>query len=76
MDATTHRSFILDRVLEYDSLQAVRWAEQCYGLAGIREYYLARGQRVLSANTRSFWRVVLELPEEPSTPPRNPRWPF
>ena len=78
---TTHRAFILDRVLEYGTLAAVRWAEGVYGLAGIREYFLTRGNRVLSAKTRSYWRAVLELPTEPctptsSTPPNNPLWPY
>ena len=81
VNPTVHRSFILDRVLEYGSLQTVRWAEQFYGLVGIREYFLTRGQRVLSAKTRSFWTAVLELSDETCTaksspPHNNPLWPY
>ncbi len=81
VEPVAHRAFILDRVLEYGNLRAVQWAERCYGLAGIREYFLARGQRVLSAKTRSFWTVVLGLPNESctpksSTPHNNPLWPY
>jgi len=81
VDPSTHRVFILDRVLEYGNLQSVRWAEQNYGLAGIREYFLARGQRVLSAKTRAFWTAVLGLSNESCTttssaPRNNPLWPY
>jgi hypothetical protein len=81
VDPAEHRAFILDRVLEYGNLQSVRWAEQQYGLAGIREYFLARGQRVLTAKTRAFWTAVLGLSDESctaksSTPRNNPLWPY
>jgi hypothetical protein len=77
----TQRAFILDRVLEYGNLTAIRWAEEVYGLAGIREYFLARGCRVLSAKTRCYWQAVLNLPATSctppsSTPPSNPLWPY
>jgi hypothetical protein len=81
VDPATHRTFILDRVLEYGSLRAVQWAERFYGLEGIREYFLARGRRVLSAKTRSFWTAVLGLSDETCTPKsspphNNPLWPY
>jgi hypothetical protein len=76
-----HRAFVLDRVLEYGTLTGVQWAEQFYGLESIREYFLARGSRVLSAKTRAFWQTVLGIADEPctttsSTQPNNPLWPY
>jgi hypothetical protein len=67
--------------LEYGGLAAVRWAERFYGLDGIREYFVNRGCRVLSAKTCAFWRAVLNLPEESCTtkssqPLNNPLWPY
>src|SRR5436305_1025715 len=81
VDPVAHRSSILDRVLEYGNLQSVRWVEQCYGLPAIREYFLIRGRRVLSAKTRAFWTVVLGLPDESCTvkssaPRNNLLWPY
>jgi hypothetical protein len=81
VDPATHWAFILDRVLEYGNLKSVRWAEQYYGLARIREYFLARGQRVLSAKTRAFWTAVLGLSDKSCTtkssaPHNNPLWPY
>jgi hypothetical protein len=81
VDPAQQRPLVLDRVLEYGTLENVRWAEQVYGLNGIRDYFLARGCRVLSRKTQAFWRTVLELPNQPctsksSTPPNNPLWPY
>ena len=81
LDAQTHREFILQRLLEYGGIAAVRWAERRYGLDGIREYILTRGNQMLTAKTRSFWRAVLNLTEDTcttkSSPLRNnPLWPF
>jgi hypothetical protein len=75
------RAFVLDRVLEYGSLPAVQWAEHFYGLESIRDYFLARGQRVLSAKTRAFWTAILNLTDESCTakslpPHNNPLWPY
>jgi hypothetical protein len=58
LEADAQRNFVLDRVLEYGGIEAVRWAEATYGLAGIREYFAARGDRVLSQKTRAFWHLV------------------
>ncbi len=79
LDAKAHRNFVLDRVLEYGGMDAVRWAEKTYGLAGIREYFVARGHRVLSRKTRSFWRLILNLEPcttQSSASPKNPLWPY
>jgi hypothetical protein len=81
LDCHQHRAFILDRVLEYGDIEAVRWAEATYGTNGIRDYFLSRGVRVLSAKTRAFWQAVLKLTDEPCTPKfspqrSNPLWPF
>lgn len=81
IDVDRHRSFILDRVLEYGSIDAVRWAEQVYGLNTIGRYFQQRGRRVLSAKTRAFWQAVLastqtSCTETSSPPPSNPLWKF
>ncbi len=79
LDGDTHRSFLLDRILAYGDMKTVRWAEQTYGLDGIRDYYLTRGQRVLSNKTRAYWRVILNLDScttPSSTQPSNPLWPY
>jgi len=81
VDPRNQRAFVLDRVLEYGGLPAVRWAEEFYGLDGIREYFLGRGQRTLSAKTRAYWSAVLDLPERSCTSNSSPThnaalWPY
>jgi hypothetical protein len=81
VDATQHRAFVLDRLLEYGGIEAVRWAEQFYGLEGIKEYFQRRGVRVLSAKTRAFWAAVLGLTDESCTTKslarsKDPLWQF
>ncbi|MCS7048188.1 MAG: hypothetical protein NZ483_02680 [Verrucomicrobiae bacterium] len=74
-----HRNFILDRVLEYGTMDAVRWAERTYGRGGIREYFLARGQRVLSQKTQAYRRLILQLDACTTTsspPPKNRLWSY
>ncbi len=81
VDVVAHRDFVLDRVLEYGGIEAVRWAEKHYSQDGLRDYFQARGERRLSAKTRAFWRIRLGLEDDPctpksSTPTSNPLWPY
>ncbi len=81
VDVIAHRDFILDRVLEYGDIAAVRWAEQTYGTAGLRAYFRTRGGRRLSAKTRAFWSAMLGLDDNVCTPKslpptNNPLWPY
>jgi hypothetical protein len=81
VDVVRERSFVLDRVLEYGGIEAVDWAEDTYGTDGLRDYFLTRGDRVLSAKTRSFWRAMFNLTDDScttksSTTFNNPLWPY
>lgn len=81
IDPQKHRAFVLDRVLEYGGIDAVRWAEHYYGLNQLAEYFQERGQRVLSAKTRAYWRAVFTITQTPCTstssrPTNNPLWPY
>jgi hypothetical protein len=79
LDGDRHRNFLLDRILEYGDMETVRWAEKTYGREGIRDYFLTRGQRVLSNKTRAYWRLILKLDScttPSSTQPNNPLWPY
>lgn len=56
-----HAPFVLERVLEYGSLAAVRWALQVYGTERIKGFLRNRGVRTLSRKTLSFWTLLLNL---------------
>ena len=72
--------YLLGRVLEYGTLESVRWAMDTYGRESIREFIRTRGLRVLSRKTVNYWALLLGLHDEECiqrflTGPRNPFWP-
>jgi hypothetical protein len=80
LDVQGDWKFILGRVLEYGTLESVRWATETYGRERIREFLLSRGLRVLSRKTVSYWAYLLGLQDEECIQrflkgPRNPFWP-
>ena len=79
IDLETHAPFVLERILEYGSLGAVRWALRTYGAERLAEFLRGRGARTLSRKTLSFWTLILGLEGEtcfqPSSLSRNrPYW--
>lgn len=64
IDPDTHAFFVLERVLEYGSLEAARWALATYGPGRLEEFLRRRGVRVLSRKTLSLWTVLLGLEGE------------
>ena len=64
IDTGTHSFFVLERVLEYGSLEAARWALATYGPERVEEFLRRRGVRVLSRKTLSLWTVLLGLEGE------------
>lgn len=81
LDLSAHREYILGRVLEYGTMDSVRWAMETYGESGIRGFVLGRGLRVLSRKTVNFWAMRLGLQDEECIQrflkgPSNPLWPY
>jgi hypothetical protein len=64
IDTEAHAFFVLERVLEYGSLEAARWALATYGSRRLEEFLRRRGVRVLSRKTLSLWTVLLGLEGE------------
>ena len=65
VDLEIHAPFVLERVLEYGSLAAVRWALLTYGPERLATFLRERGVRTLSRKTLSFWVLQLGLEAEP-----------
>jgi hypothetical protein len=61
IDPEAHAPFLLERILEYGSLAAARWALDTYGTERVTEFLRERGVRRLSRKTLSFWTVLLGL---------------
>lgn len=64
IDPEVQAPFVLERILEYGSLAAVRWALRTYGIERVREFLRNRGVRTLSRKTLSFWTLLLGLEGE------------
>ena len=64
VDTRAQAPFVLERILEYGSLAAVRWALGTYGTERVTEFLRHRGVRTLSRKTLSFWTLLLGLEGE------------
>ena len=64
LDTDVHAPFILERLLEYGSLAAARWALDTYGPERLTTFLRERGVRTLSRKTLSFWTLLLGLEDE------------
>ena len=64
VDLDAHAPFVLERILEYGSLAAVRWALDVYGPNRIGAFLRERGRRTLTSKTLAFWTMVLDLEDE------------
>lgn len=64
VDIQAHAPFVLERILEYGTLAAARWALQTYGSERIKDFLRERGVRTLSRKTLSFWTFLLGLEGE------------
>ena len=64
IDPEVQAPFVLERILEYGSLAAVRWALNTYGIGRVKEFLRDRGVRTLSRKTLSFWTLLLDLEAE------------
>lgn len=59
--------YVLARILEHGTLDAVQWLMKHYGLDEIQGFFRTVGHPEISERTRAFWRAVLHA--------ENERWP-
>ena len=81
IDPEIHAPFVLERILEYGSLNAVRWAFLTYGPERLKSFLRERGVRTLSRKTLGFWTLLLGLEgeecfEKSSLSRNRPFWNF
>jgi hypothetical protein len=63
MDAETHESVIIERVLERGTWAELRWLFDCYGETPIANWLRRHGFRLLSRRSFALWRLVLGIEE-------------
>ncbi|MCS7263661.1 MAG: hypothetical protein NZ805_02375, partial [Armatimonadetes bacterium] len=57
-----HRTFIIERILEFGDEKAIRWLRRTFGDEAIREVVCQ--SRRISKRTANFWRLILNIPKE------------
>lgn len=61
LSPTEHASFVIERLLEYGDLEAVRWVVHTYPPDKIAE--VVKTSRRISPKTGAFWTLYLGLKE-------------
>lgn len=65
LDSDEYPEFIMERILDYGTLEGVSWVRKTFGDERIREFIKGRAQRSLSSKALNFWQKILNLnPEE------------
>ncbi len=64
LDWRRHRDFIVGRVLEAGSWEAICWLRSVVDDVGLRDWIDRHDGRPLSAKQLRFWQLVLEIPPE------------
>jgi len=63
MDAATHESVIIERILERGTWPELRWLFDRYGENQIADWLRRHGFRLLSRRSFALWRLVLGIEE-------------
>ena len=72
LDPARDADAIIARIVEFGTLQDVRWAIDRYGLKRIHRFFRTCGSPEVSDKTVAFWRAVFKAEDE--TWPRPPAW--
>ena len=69
IDIEKHANYVIERFLEYGTLEGVRWLRKFYGDEKIKQFVLTKRFRIRSKKTLNFWRLMLNIsPEEWNKP--------
>jgi hypothetical protein len=62
LNVQRYRQFVIERILEFGDMPAIRWVRQTFGDEAIKNV-VCRSRR-LSRRTANFWRLILDIPKE------------
>ena len=62
IDLSTHRNFIIHRILESGDWKAIVWLRNSVGDVAIREWLLAKNGGGLDPRRLRFWGLILHIP--------------
>lgn len=61
IDTEKHANYIIERFLEYGTLEGVRWLRTFYGDEKIRQFLLTKRFRICSKKTLNYWRLIFNI---------------
>ncbi len=64
LDWQRHRAFIIGRILEVGSWDAICWLRREVGDDVLRDWIERSGGRLLSREQLRFWQLILDLPAD------------
>ncbi len=65
LDTEAYPEYIMERILEYGTLEGVKWLRKTFGDEKIKQYVTSRrARRRLSTRTINFWQIILNLSAE------------
>lgn len=64
LDWRRDREFVIGRVLETGSWDAIRWLRREAGDQSLRDWILRHSGRSLSSEQLRFWQLILDLPAD------------
>ncbi len=64
IDLEQNAHYIIERFLEYGTLEGIRGLRKLYGDDNIKKYIVQRGYRTLSNKTLNYWTLILNLEGE------------
>ncbi len=63
LDTNERSAYIMERILEYGTLEGVIWLRQIFGDEEIADFITGLGRKRLSTRTLNFWQKILKVPE-------------
>ena len=63
VDLETHANYVIERFLEYGTLEGVRWLRTVYSDEKLVRFLREKSFRIRSQKTLNFWRLMLNIPQ-------------
>lgn len=61
IDLERNANFVIERFLEYGTLEGIRWLRAKYGDVRIRDFVFTKRFRIRSKKTLNYWRIIFNI---------------
>lgn len=74
VDLGAHRDYVMERVMNRGSWEAMQWLQRAYPAATIRDYVQTRGATTLTPQVLAYWALVSDADVDVPTGGGRPKW--